>query len=989
MHRWIACLVVALSTVAVFAAAPKLTVEGDDGNVALELSAVSIRVTVRGHLARTEYELTYRSSLDRVTGGDFELPLPADAEVSDLGLWFDSVLRHGVAVERVLARQAYDEVVHRGVDPALVEWNAGRSFHLNVYPIPAHGEKKVLIAYDQDLTSEDYALDVSYRDAVPAFDVKIDSDRASAIEKDGIIHIARDRSETGFAARSAADGMWYASAAVDYTPQAREAVPASHVVILYDTSASSVQQNGAILRRFLSTFLARQQAWSTAEIVPFHVEVDEPRTIENAGAPAAARELDRILGDLQPLGATNLLAVASRLPKIAAALPPTTRIVLVTDGLTSLGDSHEVAAAFAKLASLGRPLLVVHATRTANDELLANAARATGGWSIDLLRVDADDAVVSAMHLPATARLSGTDVFPASIAATMPGRFVVAARAQDMLTALPLLGRQIPLRELRGATAEDMVRRAWARAKLRDLIANAASDDDLLAHGRAYNELTPRTSLLVLENWWDYEQYGIPLPPDVAEAKQRWEREQAEAQAEAQARARSYVPPPPVPLPPPRVSHDGWSIKGRILDDSGVPLPGVTVILEDDGAALCADITDSAGWYILGNPVARQHPEVVARLDGFGTTTRSLQNTTPAGCTLDISLRVAAVAESITVTAESPNVYSMPAVAATVRASLRTSGATTDDLLSILATETPTADPDLIEAAMKHRRELTHDVIEKLRAIGSTSERLRYYLSARGLLGGDKGFHVFAAEAFRGRSPEVAARVLTDLAEAHPDDAPLLRILARVLDGWGEESLARMLLERAIELAPTEPQSWRELILLEARHGRGARVATLAKRLKAQTPREGADAVYEQTNAALARWDKSSFFDRTRGVDIRTDEADDLTIELMWDSGWCYADEHIHEPDGEIVKWDQVTSTNGATFTGGYTFGYGPEIYTLKHAPSGAYKVMLDYYSADETDVSLETLVHVIVNNRGEKKEYFYVLAEPKENLLLTTVDVK
>src|SRR5829696_312571 len=109
MRRWIVCLFIVLFTSAAFAAIPKLTVEGDDGNVALALSAVSIRVTVRGHLARTEYELTYRSSLDRVTGGDFEFPLPPDAEVSDLGLWFDGHLRHGVAVERVLARQAYEE----------------------------------------------------------------------------------------------------------------------------------------------------------------------------------------------------------------------------------------------------------------------------------------------------------------------------------------------------------------------------------------------------------------------------------------------------------------------------------------------------------------------------------------------------------------------------------------------------------------------------------------------------------------------------------------------------------------------------------------------------------------------------------------------------------------------------------------------------------------------------------------------------------------
>src|SRR6185503_14155918 len=99
-------------------------------------------------------------------------------------------------------------------------------------------------------------------------------------------------------------------------------------------------------------------------------------------------------------------------------------------------------------------------------------------------------------------------------------------------------------------------------------------------------------------------------------------------------------------------------------------------------------------------------------------------------------------------------------------------------------------DPEVKAAVAKRRIELTRNVVDKLRSTGSTEERLRYYSSARTLLGGDKSFHVFAAEALRERSPDLAVRVLTDLAEVHDEDAALLRILARVLDGWGETTLA-------------------------------------------------------------------------------------------------------------------------------------------------------------------------------------------------------
>jgi hypothetical protein len=48
MHRWIASLAFLLALPA-SAAIPTLTVDSDDGGVALDLSAMTIRTTIRGH----------------------------------------------------------------------------------------------------------------------------------------------------------------------------------------------------------------------------------------------------------------------------------------------------------------------------------------------------------------------------------------------------------------------------------------------------------------------------------------------------------------------------------------------------------------------------------------------------------------------------------------------------------------------------------------------------------------------------------------------------------------------------------------------------------------------------------------------------------------------------------------------------------------------------------------------------------------------------
>lgn len=1000
MHRIVAVLFASFVASFAFAGMPTLTVQSDDGTTALELSAVSVRSTVRGHLARTEFTLTYRNSLDRVVGGDFQFPLPANAEVSDLGLWFDGKLRHGVAVERVLARQAYEEIVHRSVDPALAEWSAGRAFRLSIFPIPAKGEKQVFIAYDEELTDADYTLDLRFGAKIGAFDLAIDAEgREVRIEGDvhtesrgeavnGVVTIARELQPTAFVARSSADGHWYASAAIDTDAPQREATPASHVVILYDTSASAIREDAKLLRRFLTGFLEQQQAWGTADVIPFSLDLEAPQRIERIGSAAGARELDRTLDALQPLGATNLIAVAERLPKIAAALHPSSRIVLVTDGLSTLGDTRAVAAAFAKLRNLGRPLLIVHAASSANDHLIRNAARTTGGWAIDLKATSIEDALRIAQRIPSRIALDSR-LTPRELLTATPGRFTIAAESRDAITEIGV--QNVALRELHSDVEADMVRRAYARAKLREMLADNVRDDDLIAHGREFNQITPNTSLLVLERWSDYVEFDIPLTPDLVAQKRCDEEEWAWHMAHP--RTYRYQSPP---LPPPTVVYDGWQLRGRILDNEGTPLPGVTVVLKDGPATAAVGITDANGWYLVGVIAAPESPSVEALLEGFGTATRSLASGMPSGQSVDVTLQMASVSESITVTASAPINQVTMSMASTLR-SLPREAITTDNLLDSIFEDARVVsdDPDVLEAVAKRRVELTRRVVEKLHDIASTEERLRYYTSARALLGGDRAFHVFAAEALRERSPELAVRVLTDLAEERTDDAALLRILARVLDAWGETSTARLLLERALEAEPDQPQTWRELVLLEARHGRTSNVSSWWRRMLATQTEEDwrTDAVHEQTLEEIKRWDRASMGERRDGIDIAADENDDLTIELMFDTGWSWVDLHVIEPGGEDVSWDHEESEAGATFTGGYTFGYGPEIYRIAHAPRGEYKLQVHYFADDRTTIGTEALVHVIVRQKGrrgvQRRDHFLVVKSANERQLLTTVCVQ
>ncbi len=962
------------------ASIPSLTVAGDDGNMALALAAVDVHVLVRGHLARSTFELTFRSALDQDAGGTFSFPLPADAEVSDLGLYFNGHLRHAAAIERVQARTAYEETVHRRVDPALAEWTSGRAFRFDVYPIPKQGTKVVHFAYDQELTSSPYTLDLRWG-RVENASITIDSDATPVV--DGpvkienaplatTIRIARNENdESALVAWSQDDKLWYASAAMRIAGFAAEQGPSSHVTLLWDASGSAVQRDDARLREFLDAFLAQQSPNVQVSIVPFHVGVDAARDV-------AANEVMTTLASIPNAGATNFTALFDALPQIDAG----SRIVLITDGVESLTETSRVREAASRLGRLHRPITVVNASSSPDDAMLGSIARATGGWYLDLTKIEPRVAVDAAMHRPARIAFSSgypmvRDILPTTLVTSADELVTVNARSAERILALPVIAgmrrRDLVVRDA-GPEAGDMIRRAWARARLRALL-DSGTPDAVLEHGRHFNQLTPRTSLLVLDSWHDYEMYHVPMPPDVIAQRN------AELEEMRQEEARRNLPSLVIVSGKSAEGPAAWFAKGRVIVADGTPLPGVTITLTTEQGARYA-VTDAEGRFWVTAEKAPKSATIRAELEGFAPATRSFPNQPPNGMVVDILMRLTAVSESITVTASAPVTESDNSNIDDRRATslvAPSKEALADRLLSALVNDAPIEDDEAAVAQTIEKRIATAEqVVEKLRTLQSIDDRLRYYLAARSVLGGDKLFHANAAAAIHELSPELGIRIMTDLAEAYPDDAPTLRIIGRVLDGWGRSDLARPLFQRSIEIAPRQPQSWRELMLLEAREGHPDELNALHTRFKVAEKDWRLDEINEILEHELAR--------TTR--DRRLDPAAPLQIELMFDSNYAFVDLHVIEPGGEEVTWDHDHGASGSAMIGWTAEGFGPEIYFSGSRP-GTYKIDLQYYSGDTTEPGFETLAHVVVYNRGERRDFFTALARPNERKTLATIDVR
>jgi hypothetical protein len=99
--------------------------------------------------------MVFFNTSDRRLEGEFSFPLPEGALVNGYALDVHDVMAEGVIVERTRARQVYEAIVARDVDPGLMEWVKGNLFHTRIFPIPELGSRRVRLCFVQQLPAED------------------------------------------------------------------------------------------------------------------------------------------------------------------------------------------------------------------------------------------------------------------------------------------------------------------------------------------------------------------------------------------------------------------------------------------------------------------------------------------------------------------------------------------------------------------------------------------------------------------------------------------------------------------------------------------------------------------------------------------------------------------------------------------------------------------------------------------------------------------
>ena len=983
LGRWIVCAGLGFAMAQAFAQAsapPRAEtalVQVVAGQQPIRLAHAGVDVFVDGSLAHTVVDLTLSNPNARTLEGELQFPLHAGQTVTGFALdMADGTMRAAVPVPKARGREVFEAVVRRGVDPALLDQTAGDNFRLRVYPLRPGATRHVRIAIAEWLAPSarqrlrlglplDFAstpadqldLHVRLHATAPAGVTLGDGLEGASVATQGEdtdVTLHRDAFRAGSDGHRALDVSWPAPhgdtvlrehfdgqgwfhAEVQVPEQSMPRVKPDELTLIWDASGSGAQRDHAAELRLLAALFAWQpDAKVRLRVVRDAAEPDKLFDVRRGDWQALRDTLQHVAYD----GASN----ASLWNAPASRSPSTSLALLFSDGLGNWGGP--VAPAGGNVACYA-----VQAGAGGAGVFLRRWAESRGGQLLDLAALSSDEALRRLQQLGMRlVRVDGEGFDQASVASYRPdaGRLVLAghftatrARVELVLAAGDgtRLDRTIEIQAPPPTQLADagFVAQRWARLRVDELLAQPELHrSEITALGNRFGIVTPETSLIVLETLEDYQRYElVPPPGPLRDAYDRAQRTAATARA---ARSAQHL------------------------------------------ASLVERYRAVQAWWDKDFPKDKLVPQQIAQAQVAGSVARMAAAPMMAAPAMPSPTLAADAAREQRV-ADAP----APALAE-ARASRPAS-----ELAKKKAADAPSSTIRIAVQAW------TPDDAGMRRLVqASAVDRYAVYLDMRQATPESPAFYLDAAQVFATHGQRaLALRVLSNLAELHVEDRGLLRVLAYRLQEMAETAEAVRRLQHVAELAPDEPQSWRDLGLAQAAAG-------------AWQP--AVDALWA---AASGTWD-ARFGDidvialgeldaiaATHKVDVsavdvrlRRNLPLEVRVALAWDTDNTDIDLWVKDPHDEWVSYQSPLSRQGGRVTRDVTNGYGPEVFALKTAIPGVYEVRAKYFGSHRQALGNATSVMMRLTTgfgtRDEKhRDVILRLEEAKDEVLVGTFEVK
>ena len=920
-------------TPALKAQTPSIQIKGEK-NATISLTKLDIDVEIFGNIAITTMQMVFHNNTSRILEGELTFPMPEGVTVSRYAIDINGKLREAVPVPKAKATEVFESIEHRQIDPGLLERVEGNNFRTCIYPLPANGNRTVLITYEEALSFKNnntmqYHLPLDYDQHITDFSLRTKvyqgTHKPQLVEKpDGnfafaennqtyeaslrktdytpqkslTINLPKNTNIPEVLLQANRDGSSYFLINAYQKSDSKKKIWSDRIGIIWDNSLSGLQRDREKELAFLDLIIKQKQNL-TIELGLLNITFKKVKsfTIKNG----EWNELKNYLQNITYDGGSDFSQLNE---KTLSA----NEYLLFTEGLSTFGKNT---------IAITKPVYSINSSAKADYSTLKAISGKTGGKFINLQNTPVNEAFQTInqnnlQFLGIKEKTSVSEVYP-SIPTEIDGHISVAGIVQSGARELTLLfGRNGKVEstqtiQLKSQSNDIKVNRIWAQMKIAEMdIQYEQNKEDIELLGKQFGIVTRNTSLIVLEDIADYVRYEITPPKELLAI---YNEQIKNIQLEKEHRINGLLEQAIVTV---NDLKDWW--KTDFKPEKRFPVP----VNED----------------YISEIIAEEEIEISAQAEIYDSRE-------------ELARRPAFMPEinEISDIAENEDVGY-------------------HDLEPI-----PVNKPVKKYSGQKQTAKINLPGIqsdkEYIQQIRSANDPYSTYLTMRETYMGTPGFYFDVSNLFYEKEQaETGLLILSNLADLDIENTELFKTLAYRLKEKGAYKHELYITQKIREWRPMDPQSHRDYALALLDNGQYQEaLECLYSILNASYSPEAAsrdrgieEIIVCEINNLISlhrkKLDLSTIDSR-----IIADLPVNIRVVINWNKNDTDIDLWITDPNGEKCYYKHPHTNIGGRLSKDFTQGFGPEQFLLKKAINGTYKVETNFFGERQLTLSGPTTI--------------------------------
>lgn len=349
----------------------------------LEVTFHKVSVNIDGQAAITSIDQEFYNPTNHRLEGYYLFPLPVNAVIKKFSMFIDGKEMPAELLDALKARQIYEDIVRRQLDPALLEYVGQGVFRARIFPIEPLSKKRVKISYSEILAKDNrtveylYPLNTEKFSSKPLKNVSIEvtinspenikniycpthkveisrkGNQRAVIgyeenevkpDRDFKLYYSTDNEKLGFSLLSYKkgneDGYFFLSLSPGFEAKEDE-IAEKDITFVLDVSGSTAGEKMKQAKKALLFCIENLNKGDRFEIIRFSTEAEALFRGFTAASEENLKRAREFIDNLQAIGGTNIdeaLTLALGMKKQEGR---PYMVIFITDGKPTIGETDE------------------------------------------------------------------------------------------------------------------------------------------------------------------------------------------------------------------------------------------------------------------------------------------------------------------------------------------------------------------------------------------------------------------------------------------------------------------------------------------------------------------------------------------------------------------------------------------------------------------------------------------------------------------------